>query len=126
MSINLPYVERTIEKLRHILKSHKIRPTFCTDRLCVNSYLNREIEQLQKINIVYGIDCSNSEAVYFGESKRSLRSRSDEHKRSGRNYDCENYEMAKHCWEADQNFSQRQKKVVDMESWLILWKPYIL
>ena len=58
-----------------------------------------------KNNIVYGIDCSNSEAVYFGESKRSLRSRSDEHKRSGRNYDCENYEMAKHCWEADQNFS---------------------
>ena len=44
MSINLPHVERTIEKLRHILKSHKIRPTFCTDRLCVNSYLNREIE----------------------------------------------------------------------------------
>ena len=58
-----------------------------------------------KNNIVYGIDCSNSEAVYFGESKRSLRSRSDEHKRSVRNYDCENYEMAKHCWEADQNFS---------------------
>ena len=28
-----------------------------------------------KNNIVYEIDCSNSEAVYFGESKRSLKSR---------------------------------------------------
>ena len=37
-----------------------------------------------KNNIVYEIDCSNCEAVYFGESKRSLKSRSDEHKRSVR------------------------------------------
>ena len=28
------------------------------------------------------IDCSNCQAVYFGESKRFLKSRSDEHKRS--------------------------------------------
>ena len=36
-----------------------------------------------KINIVYETDCSNCQAVYFAESKRSLKSRSDEHKRSG-------------------------------------------
>ena len=35
------------------------------------------------------IDCSNCEAVYFGESKRSLNSRSDEHKRSVRNCNCD-------------------------------------
>ena len=28
MSINVPYVESTSEKLRHILTSHKVRPTF--------------------------------------------------------------------------------------------------
>ena len=33
-----------------------------------------------KSNIVYEIDCSNCQAVYFGESKRSLKLRSDEHK----------------------------------------------
>ena len=64
-------------------------------------------------NIVYEIDHSNCEAVYFGESKRSLKSRSDEHKRSFRNCDCEKNEFAKHCWEADHNFSRDQKKVVD-------------
>ena len=72
-----------------------------------------------KNNIVYEIDCSNCEAVYFGESKRSLKSRSDEHKRSVRNCDCDKNEIAKHCWEADHNFNWDQKKVVDRESRLI-------
>ena len=31
MSINLLYVEGTSEKLRHILRSHKIRSTFYTE-----------------------------------------------------------------------------------------------
>ena len=58
-----------------------------------------------KNNIVYEIDCSNSEAVYFDESKRSLKSLSDEHKRSVKNCDCDKIEIAKHCWEADHNFN---------------------
>ena len=72
-----------------------------------------------KNNIVYEIDCSNCEAVYFGESKRSLKSRSDEHKRSVRNCDCGKNEIAKHCWKADHNFNWDQKKVIDRESRLI-------
>ena len=38
---------------------------------------------------------SYCEAVYFGKSKRS-----DEHKISARKHDCENNEIAKHCWKA--------------------------
>ena len=67
----------------------------------------------------YGIDCINCEAVYFGESKRFLKLRSDEHKRSDRNGDCDKNEIAKHCWEADHNFSWDQKKVFDRERMLI-------
>ena len=40
-----------------------------------------------KNNIVHQIDCSDCEAVYFHESKQSLKSCSDEHKRSVRNCD---------------------------------------
>ena len=58
-----------------------------------------------KNNIVHEIVYSNCEAVYFGESTRSLKSRSDEHKRSVRNYVCDKNEIAKHCWGADRNFS---------------------
>ena len=121
MSINLPYVEGTSEKLRCILRSHKIRSTFYTENT-LRKLLCKPKDQVateDKNNIVYEIDCSNREAVYFGESKRSLKSRSDEHKRSVRNCDCDKNEIAKQCWEADHNFNWDQKKVVDRESRLI-------
>ena len=73
--------------------THKIRTTFYT----VNSFLNLNLAAEDKNNIVYKIDCSNCKAVYFGESKRSLKLRSDEHKRSVRNCDCDKNEIAKHC-----------------------------
>ena len=66
--------------------------------------------------MVYDIDCSNCQAVFFGEYKWSLKSRSDEHKRSIRNCNCDKNEIAKHCWEADHNFNWDQKKVIDRES----------
>ena len=77
ISINLPYVEGTSEKLRRILRSHKIRSTFYTEMtlrtlLCK---LKDRVATEDKNNIVYEIGCSNCEAVYFGESKRSLKSR---------------------------------------------------
>ena len=107
MSINLPYVEGTSEELRRILKSHKIRSTFYTENT-LGKLLSKPKDQVateDKNNIVYEIDCSNCEAVYFGESKQSFKLRSDEHKRSVRNCSCDKSEIAKHCWEVDHNFS---------------------
>ena len=79
MNINLLYVEDTSEKLWRILRSHKIRSTLYTEntvRKLLCKPKNR-IATEDKNNIVYEIDCSNCEAVYFGESKRFLKSRSD-------------------------------------------------
>ena len=99
ISRNLPYVQGTSEKLRHILRSHKIRSTFYTEKT-LRKLLCKPKDQVatEDKNIVYEIDCSNCQAVYFGESKRSLKSRYDEHKRSARNCDCDKNEIAKHCW----------------------------
>ena len=121
MSINLLYVEGTSEKLQRILRSHKIRSTFYTE-MTLRKLLCKPKDRVateDKNNIVYEIDCSNCQAVYFGESKWSLKSRSDEHKRSVRNCDCDKNEIAKHCWEADHNFNWDQKKVIDRKSRLI-------
>ena len=121
MSINLPYIEGTSEKLRRILRSHKIRPVFYTENI-LRKLLCKPKDRVAtegKNNIVYQTDCYNCEAVYFGESKRSLKSRSDEHKRSVRNCDYDKNEIDKHCWEADHNFSWDQKKGIDRESSLI-------
>ena len=75
MSTNLPYVEGTSEKLRHILRSHKIRSIFYTEKT-LRKLLCKPKDRVateDKNNIVYEIDCSNCEAVYFGESKQSLK-----------------------------------------------------
>ena len=57
--------------------------------------------------------------VYITESTRSLKLRSDKHKKAVRNYNCEKNEIAKHCWEAGHNFRWDEKKVLDGESRLI-------
>ena len=121
MSINLPYLEGASEKLWHILRSHKIRSTFYSEKTLHKLLCRRKdwVATEDKNNIVYKIDCSNCEAVYFGESKHSLKSRSDKHKRSVRNCDCVKNEIAKHCWEADHNFNWNQKKAIDSKSRLI-------
>ena len=75
MSINLLYVEGTTENLRSILRSHKIRSTFYTEN-ALRKLLCKPKDRVateDKNNIVYEIDCSNCEAVYFSESKRSLK-----------------------------------------------------
>ena len=64
-------------------------------------------------NNIYINNCSNCEAVYFDESKRPLKSRSDKHKSSFKNCDSENSEVAKHCWKVDHKFNWNEKKVLD-------------
>ena len=76
--------------------SDLIRSTFYAENtlrklLCK---LKDRVAREDKNSIVYEIDCSNGEAVYFGEYKRSLKSRSDEHKRSVRNCDCDKNDTA--------------------------------
>ena len=52
-----------------------------------------------KNNIVYEINCSNFDTVYFSESKCFLKSYSGEHKI----VKSEKYKTVKHCLEADHN-----------------------
>ena len=131
MSIKLPFDESTSEKLCLILRSHKIRSTFYTENTFHDSlYKSKDrIATEDKNNIVYQIDCSNCEAVFFGESKRSLKLRSDKPKRSVRDCECYKNQTAKHCWEAYHNFSWDQKKLLIGKAGQVLGrskKPHIL
>ena len=121
MSKYLPHVEGANEKLLRILRSHKIRSTFYTENTLQKLFCKPKdrVATEDKNNIDYQIDCSKCEAISFGESKQSLKARSDEHKRSVRNCNCDKNKIAKHCWEADINFSWDQKKVIDRENRLI-------
>ena len=75
MSINLMYVEGTNEKLRCVLRSHKIRSTFYTENNLHKLFFKpkNRVATEDKNKIVYETDCSNCETVYFGQSKQSLK-----------------------------------------------------
>ena len=75
MSINLLYVEGTSEKLRRILRYHKIRSTFYTEKTLRKPLCKPKdwVATEDKTNIFYEIDCSNCQGVYFSESKRFLK-----------------------------------------------------
>ena len=77
-----------VENPRRILRSYKTRSTFSTENtLCKLLYKSEDrIATDNKEIIIYKTDCSNCEAVYFGESKRSLKLCLDEHKISVENY----------------------------------------
>ena len=96
---------------------NKSFPNFC--RVQCRSYSSARISI--HINFCCGWRCWASHGT-FGESKRSLKSHSDEHKRSARNCNYGKNEIPKHCWEADHNFNWDQKKVIDRESRLIPWQ----
>ena len=106
MGINLPYVESTSEKLWCILRSHKIRSTFYTEKSLHKLICKPKTQAAteDKNNIVYGTDCSNCQEVYFCESKRSLKLGSYNTKYLSGICDCDNNEIAKHCWKTDHNF----------------------
>ena len=76
MSLNLPYVKGISEKLQCILRSHTLKSTFYTkNTLCKLLCKSKDrVATEDKNNIIYQIDCSNCEAVYFFESKWSLKS----------------------------------------------------
>ena len=63
-----------------------------------------QVAKEDKSNKFYKIECSNCEAVHFSDFKQSFKSRSDENKRSVKNYDREKNDFDKHCWEENHNF----------------------
>ena len=80
-----------VQNLQHILRSHKIGSTFYTEHTLHKLLFKSKgwVALEGKNSTVYEIDCSKCKAVYFSESKPSLQSRSDEHKRCIKNYNCE-------------------------------------
>ena len=73
---------RTSEKQRCILRSHKITSAFYTESTFFKPLCKPKdsVATEDKNNIVYEIDCSKCEALYFGKSKRSLKPRPDKRK----------------------------------------------
>ena len=80
------------------MRYHKLRSFFKTieNNLCKLLFKPKDwVATNDKSSIAYECNCSNSKTFYFGESKRSLKSCSDEDERSVRNGDCKKNEISK-------------------------------
>lgn len=115
--INLPYINGTSEILRRIFRQHKIRCTFYSSDTLRNmlSHPKDPVEANKQNNIVYKIPCGDCNAVYIGESKRTLDQRSKEHARAVRNGDIEKNEIADHSWKYNHRFDWEKKTIIDRE-----------
>ena len=68
-------------------------------------------------NAVYQLNCKDCEAVYMGETKRTLNIGAEEHITAIR-FASKNSHTAEHCWKYNHDFDWKHKKVLDFEkSW---------
>ena len=79
--INLPYIQGPSEQLRKTFNKYNIKTTFYTPAT-LRSFLSKPIDPIPKEdrnNVIYQLNCKDCEAVYVGETKRSLNIRTNEH-----------------------------------------------
>ena len=74
------------------------------------------IEECSERTVLSCLDCKDCEAVYFGESKRTLEERTEEHTRAVRAAGTKRYETADHCWKYNHDFDWEDKKIMDYKA----------
>ena len=76
----LPYVQGVSEKIGHILKQQKVKVAYKL-QLTISNLFPRPKEQdesdRQKSGIVYKINCTQCNFVYYGQTERPLKTRSN-------------------------------------------------
>ena len=112
----LPYVQGVSEKIGRILKQQKVKIA-CKPQLTINSLFprlkERDDSDRQKSGIVYKVNCTQCNFVYYGQTERSLKTRIAEHKKAG--FD-QNSKVASHVHHFSHNMNFENVKVVGFEA----------
>ena len=113
----LPYVQGVSEKIGRILKQQKVKVAY-KSQLTINSLFPRPKEQdesdRQKSGIVYKINCTQCNFVYYGKTERPLKTRTAEHKKAVAGFD-QNSKVASHVHHSSHNMDFENDKVVGFE-----------
>ena len=115
-SINLPYIQGLSEQLKRALNKHNIKATFYT-QTTLRSLLSKPKDPIPKEdrnNAIYQLNCKDCEAVYVGETKRTLNIRAEEHITAIKSASKKSH-TAEHCWKYNHDFDWKHKKVLDFE-----------
>ena len=113
--INLPYVQGVSEQLRRTFNKYSIKTTFYTPTT-LTSLLSKPKDHIPKEdrNVIYQLDCKDCEAVYVGETKRTLNIRTNEHISAVKSASQRSHN-AEHCWKYNHDFDWNNKRVLDFE-----------
>ena len=101
-NLYLPYVQGLSEKIQTLCKKIGVRTVF-KSKGTLRQLLTRVKSKrptMKKKGVVYKIPCQDCDAVYIGETGRSLQKRLAEHKYAVKNNDRKNG-MAVHAWDMD-------------------------
>ena len=113
-SINPPYIQGLSEQLKRALNKHNIKATFYT-QTTLRSLLSKPKDHIPKEdrnNAVYQLNCKDCEAVYVGETKRTLNIRAEAHITAIMSAS-EKSHTAEHCRKYNHDFDWQHKKVLD-------------
>ena len=115
-SINLPYIQELSEQLKRALNKHNIKATFYTQTTLRSllSKLKDPIPKEDRNNGAYQLNCKDCEAVYVGETKRTLNIRAEEHITAIKSENKKSH-TAEHCWKYNHDFDCEHKKVLDFK-----------
>ena len=82
--------------------------------MCVLSKPKDPIPKEDRNNAIYQLNCKDCEAVYVGETKRTLNIRAEEHITAIKSASKKSH-TAEHCWKYNHDFDWKHKKVLDFE-----------
>ena len=122
--INLSYIQGASEQPRRTFNKCNIKTTFYTPTT-FRSLLSKPKDPIPKEdrnNVIYQLDCKDSEAVYVGETKRTLSIRTNEHISAVKSASQRSH-TAEHCWKYNHDFDWSNKRVLDFEN---NWKTRII
>jgi len=113
----LPYVQRVSEKIGRILKQQKVKVAY--KQLTINNLFPRPKERddsdRQKSGIAYKINCTQCNFVYYGQTERSLKTRTAENKKAGAGFD-QHSKVASHVHHFNHKMNFENVKVVGFEA----------
>ena len=99
------YPTSSSEKVRRVLKQHNIMVAHRPIRRLVNVFPRPKDpqEKSARTNIIYKIKCNVCDFVYYGQTERSLKTRTNEHKRAIA-HNCSNSKIAQHANDTGHTF----------------------
>ncbi|KAK3745701.1 hypothetical protein QZH41_007915 [Actinostola sp. cb2023] len=117
-TVVLPYVKGISERVQRVpLKQHNIRVAHRPMKKLANVFPRPKDPQdkSSRTGIVYKIKCDDCDFVYYGQTERSLKTRTTEHKRAiSHNYS--NSKIAQHANNTGHTFDFNNTEIVASES----------